>query len=653
MLKVETEEGFQNLKIRLIEKFIDKTNVMKYLRNLIRDIENNCLFPIYNQYTGFRNKLATNNICESVNSLLKRFLNNKKNSPDSLLLALFHLQNSLIHEFERSSRCRGKFNFDENFTCDFKFNLGEFIELEHIVDYIKESSFESKFKIKNEERISDLHMAKNSIERHAIRSYPHGIFSVQSFADPTKLFTVNLKEKKCSCKQKINCYHQLACQIFSGQYKPNEESDYNLTKIVLAKEEALGKSGRKRPRRVDKSDNLTAEKDSGAKIVKIDLSLESINLFDEKPDSNSSIEEIGEKIVNEKEVEELLMNEIPKAQEFIQDTTPVLTPPKTRQLLRSSLKSEWEGLRSEKQTFHGKFVSLNPDQMLTNFVINDAFLALISMHHMTDFVSFLMETSIDAVLKNFNDTVLNEIYRRALLNKQLIFILMKSEYVQYPYKQHWFLGVTDMKNERIIILDSLPGKLLVKHYSISFYAILKIVQLLYSARKELLFNQSDWKLIICPDVPKQKDGTSCGCFVLSFVHFILSQMPFAEIDNQNKFRKWIGNVIKHYGCNQDINLDNVEMLPADFYELKDGKVKLTSTAKVTENLIEDIQGTYNGDECAWSGCEGDEHKQIICTNCRLYFHQHAIHSDHFFTPFKLCENCFTKLNIDETSDENI
>ena len=90
---------------------------------------------------------------------------------------------------------------------------------------------------------SDLHMAENAEQRHAIRSYPKGIFSVQSFDDPSKLYTVNLIERRCNCKQKINCYHLLACKIYSGQYNANEETD-NLSKIVFAKEEASGKSGR-------------------------------------------------------------------------------------------------------------------------------------------------------------------------------------------------------------------------------------------------------------------------------------------------------------------------------------------------------------------------------------------------------------------------
>ena len=37
---------------------------------------------------------------------------------------------------------------------------------------------------------------------------------------------------------------------------------------------------------------------------------------------------------------------------------------------------------------------------------------------------------------------------------------------------------------------------------------------------------------------------------------------------------------------------------------------MTTTAQVTEKIIEDIQETYYDDNCAWGGCERDPHKLI-------------------------------------------
>ena len=114
----------------------------------------------------------------------------------------------------------------------------------------------------------------------------------------------------------------------------------------------------------------------------------------------------------------------------------------------------------------------------------------------------------------------------------------------------------------------------------------------------MVFNQNEWKLLICADTPKQKDGTSFGLYVLSYVYFRLTQSDFTGIENQNKFRKWIGNVITHYVSNQNIDLSNVVMEPTDLYEITNGEVELTETVNLTENLIQEIQGSNNDDICS-------------------------------------------------------
>ena len=207
-----------------------------------------------------------------------------------------------------------------------------------------------------------------------------------------------------------------------------------------------------------------------SKAVKIDLSHEAIDFKDEK--SNSSFKDIGEKLVNEEEVAAVLKNVMIKAESFIDDSTIILSSKSLKNMTEYSLKNEWEGLRSEKQYFQGQLKCLNPDQMLTNFVIEDALKALICRFRMSNFVSYLMETSIYSVLKNMNDSIINEIYRKELLNKKLIFILIKS--VHYPFKLQWFVTMIEMKNKRIFILDSLPARMMIKKFQLHFIQFSKL-----------------------------------------------------------------------------------------------------------------------------------------------------------------------------------
>ena len=639
LLESESYNNFKSTKEKLTENFSTNDKALKYARSLIDDIENFCLYFEYKRYYGFKEKLATSNMCEAFNYIMKSMTEWKKMNVDSILLALNHLQNYFLIEFERAKRNVGKFKKNLNYPDDIYIKVNEFVPLEDIIHHIKLEVTEPNIHLRDKDRQSNNYFANMAVKRGGV-SVGKGFFTVQSYTNENTVYIVKLFPKRsCSCKQKSRCYHVIAAEMQIGMHDPESITELNISDIVSMKENKHGKSGQKHFRRIDKDTNIHSQETELEKIT-VPLKLE----LDESSDS-SVYDDVDPD--NTEEIEEVYQTEKYLGQLLVTDHSIIYSAKPSKRIQDQ----EWSKLKiSELRNlkFDGIFKCLEPRTYLTTDIIDRCIQSLISKFNSENLFGYMSCYSIECVLKNLNELVQRNIFHHVLLNKQAIFILIYTDHVDFPIKKHWILGVIDLKNKMISIIDSLMHNRKISDYSITFYALLKLVQVLYSADPVVIFNQTEWQLNIIEDSGQQKDAESCGLYVIAGVYAILKKCPLGEIDDVIRMRYWVRNIIQEYYQERnsiDHSIGKINKI--HFEELIKCEVRMERSDPYLRNLFQDIEQGYSGENCDYDDCEGHSHEsKKLCVSCRKFYHpEHHLFDEKRSFLFKICLKCSIEYDL--------
>ena len=156
------------------------------------------------------------------------------------------------------------------------------------------------------------------------------------------------------------------------------------------------------------------------------------------------------------------------------------------------------------------------------------------------------------------------------------------------------------------------------------------------------FNQSEWQLKIFEDSGQQKDGDSCGLYIIASVYAILTKSHLGEIEDVIRMRYWVRNLIQEFYEEKDsfeYSIGSLKKLHFD--ELIKSEVKIERSEPYLTNLLQEISQGYIGDKCDNDECEGILHRsRKLCVSCRKYYHlDHHLFDEKKSIIFYVCLRC--------------
>jgi len=533
LMLTESEAEFEALYSRFAEKW--SKDFCSYMNSCVKSDLRTCSAFNARRFAAFQENLPTNNLSESLNFVIKQFLDWKELPLDTLVLKLVELQCNHLVELHRGINQMGNYRL-KNAYKTFEFQLPLYAWNNH---HDISSSF--KQMVTKSVALEEISQSVASNEVLAARCInmdfvsfvtKQRIWIVRSVFD-NRLYTLERNEKKknlelvCSCKKASMCYHKLAVMMSLGEsYNPR---DPKLQLSVLGKRSRKHgtKLGRKMPNVDDLADLIKAAADS-----KYALELKNATTFGEGTlkDFDSELME-DSTFENDQTSQErpILVSPLPEDSTKLRDSD----------LLFQTLSCD--PLTSQELIEVGKFSKcLSGNTWLCGETIDKAI------------QSMLVES------KNSSIFYVPEVYYSSLASKSHLHFLHYARnkealsfdviFVPVIQQNHWMLGVVVFKTKFVFLIDSFYEKTETKSRLPVYKNLLKIVALSHYAADEDV-NINEWSLGYSSDSPVQNDGTECGVIVCLNAYALIKRESFFS----SKFvssvylyrnRRWLLNLIR-------------------------------------------------------------------------------------------------------------
>lgn len=303
----------------------------------------------------------------------------------------------------------------------------------------------------------------------------------------------------------------------------------------------------------------------------------------------------------------------------------------------------WSETEIDSKPFSNDLESLKPGKWLYSTTID--FIAEAMIHELAfdDIVGYLGIYALDNITFNNPENIFHLSYLRTLFNKNLLFITIMSNNINYVPKDHFFLGIICIKTRQILILDSMVSGKKLENYSMSFLALINLTKLIYSTCYFAEFSLNEWKFILSNDCALQDDGNNCGVFVLANICCILNKFQMSELKNPEQARYYFRNLGER-------NIENVKfcnVAPNTYpeynflkptYELE---IDIVETSEIVGMLLPLSLSNFYDFKCSYDNCSASKEKKYICSVDRTFY----CNSHNFFEKtddiyFKICKNCY-------------
>lgn len=652
LINAEEEDTFLTISDELIEKFSHNEYIINYYENSLKnDIYKYAARFRVKRFKIFKDCNATNNSNESINSVLKGYLDREKTPIDLIIIKFFHLQNFYINEFYRGSLDFPLGKYRKNLKTHpkrFFVKIENFLSYDDILKSIITPETRILPRIKNSERPAIVEIARTLLNCKKVK-LEKGYFSVEAYSTKN-IYRVEIYPKpKCTCSTKGLCSHILACQIKLGKYSDEDVTEMNLSQLVDSQDTKKYKSGRKQFSQSDKKSKFEAlfkkpELASNDKAeIKINLSDLTKNIDFGNDDSDSEL--IVDYVKNQENCGKIFYEKIIETQNNF-----ITRPIKIKRNIKKTIHPDnniypWHNVKITKEKFTGQFETLEGENFLCTELIDKAIHSIIAEYNNGDFFGYLSSYANDNILFNQIELLFQKIFFNSLLNKQVIFILIHSDIMKYPVSSHFYLGIISLVTKKIFILDSLSNSKKNSDYCISFYSLINIAKIIYNSYQLLNFDLTEWQFIISNDSSQQEDGYSCGYQVISNIASVLS--IGCQINNLNKddilsLKYWIRNVIR-----KNEKSEIVKMVPPESYPEFD-HIEINSINIICKNTGDEIQSLAKiaiksslNQNCDFIDCKLKDDLKFICIKCRNFFHNcHDMFENDFNDYYKICKVCY-------------
>lgn len=661
LIDCDTESKWKKVDQKLVKKFSDnKLIVNYYLKNLRQNIHDYSSRFQTDKYRAFKGIRATTNQSESMNKILKQVTENKELNIDKLLITLYQVQNHFIYEFQRARMQIGQYKPNKNHPSNLNITVSDYTPIEKIYESISDEKFyksEIKDEIPHRERSTGLMIANRLLKNNSLR-WVGEYFECDSL-DKSEIYKLTLVPKQtCSCRFKGTCAHLLALLIKMNIYNENDKSKISFMSLIKSKFNKKKVKGQKQFRKIDKErrdseflENIldSDSEDYDNNLVKSKTSPSNKNDKNEKsetiplsPLSPSETITIPNFLIKERN--DFHENFREKSRNLIKNPNKIVQVKNKKTRSYQNVQSyPWSDTVIDNKPFLNDLGSLKPGRWLYSSTIDLVVEAMIYEMSLEEVVGYLSIYALDNITFNNLSNIYQKSYIGNLFNKNIIFVTIMSNNINYTPKDHFFLAVISMKTNQIIILDSMVSGKKLENYSMSFHALINLVKLIYSTNEYAQFKLNEWKFILSMDCAIQEDGISCGVFVLANISRILNKFQMHKLDNPDQARYYFRNLADR---NQNVlfaSYEEPKIYPEfQYIEMNDKiDINVLETSDINGMLLILSLSNFHDKNCAFNNCQGKNEKKILCSIDRFFY---CISHDFFEKTnnpyFKICKNCY-------------
>lgn len=203
----------------------------------------------------------------------------------------------------------------------------------------------------------------------------------------------------------------------------------------------------------------------------------------------------------------------------------------------------WDLVPKIEKRLEPKYETLKPGNWVEDELIEKAITTLIQQNELIDQCGFLESyvMKYGTRLDDHDGVLCRIVEEKALLQKKAVLALVNTDFEGHG--GHWVLGVMDMVNRKILLIDS--SLVLSKtYYRKTFFVLLNILHVAFSVEGEV-FYPNDWRLRVCLDTVQQENAYDCGPLTVCNAYAIM-QNQFLDKPPKStvKIREWILYTLK-------------------------------------------------------------------------------------------------------------
>ena len=454
-------------------------------------------------------------------------------------------------------------------------------------------------------------------------------------------YLIHLKNDRyvCSCRSTGLCAHILAVFAFNGIDLTAEDDPrtYKLSVLMRRKRGKEGKSGRKKPRPSDISQENVIEADDSI------LAGSKKGPMTSTPKGNNK-----EKAAEKRRPEKSGATGV-KSQTLVRptrDPSPVFDDPDEMFQIPSQVMIEInvhdEGM-----------MSLRPGKDIGGFVMDDIITDCIKNANLESSILLVDTFSYRLVANTLSGSILdavNFLGKHEAFNKDFLLVNINTDPVSSG--SHWLLGVVAFAEKTVIVLDSL------EHVKPDMrreqYKNLLILAMISASIAGQPFAAEEWTCLFSRDCPRQPNGYDCGLFTTTTACCIIAGKRYVRL-RSDLGRKWMLHVTAQlskpvYRSIPARQFDPSAKLVSDVWEklvaLDDFCVTLrvitANTTAFTMNLVAERAGWTI---CSATTCVRDEshnHEHLMCVACRQWFHDVCVSNADVSAAYFRCVNCLSQ-----------
>ena len=575
------------------------------------------------QFHAFKNKTSTNNVSESMNRILKDATDWKELPLDSILLCFEHLQTFYLYEFERAQYGLGKFRLKATFQDLLKrptehTQFPDYLPIEKIVFKVKSQNPDTTPTINKQscQRMTQTSIANLCIERNLVSLNTQLQVFIVKNPFKKEVHSVFLSPKpSCSCKSSGLCFHIIAVQKATGIFIQDTFS-YCLSTLrkQARKKRCEGKSGRKKPRKEDYAYITEPAPDSMLARSTQFATKEETSIIELSSESNSV---------------DLIVEDFP-------------CPKNTSTPKKINIQKEnypWHNIEGD---FDIRTPCLKPQAWLEGDILDSALINIIKSSALSSCCFAVPTHYFHAVANGGYLPFLKLADHMSLLNFDALLFPINTDLSLYGGGVHWLLAVADLRQKKVIILDSLSNNAYDKYCQI----IQKILYGIYALCSNVQYLETEWTWIVSADCPKQNNAYDCGLHVLIHTYSICNGLQYIKNFDSLKVRKWLDEVVKL------LDYQHMEKKGEKIHQRISQKMLTYNPPMIQlmeRNTEEDIRNfaSHYGSAEGWTMCSSShcfldlehEEKQIFCVICRKWYHQKCEASKGRIPTYYICLQC--------------
>lgn len=492
-----------------------------------------------------------NNISESMNSSLKRFIPSKKLRLDSAVLELFNHCSSFINEFNQAIENKGKYHLKST-------NRQPKLKSYHYIDYQSElvkinqtvKLIKSELRVEQDPSLTKHQIAELIIKKDLIIHLKE--FKCYTIKNPFNLEVNSVRTDTsppiCNCNFKNeNCIHKIAVELHLNGSSELFEIDRNFSKI----------------KKNTYSHVKSGKKGLSDRTRKIKVISNEIKKLGRPKGSTKVVKEVGVQIRPKIKLE--------KATKLISPLPYQNKESNATDNKKNSDKSPSDKIESFilKQT-KSDLIELNyPDDKLTGDQIECFILKILKINGrkdilLIDSIQFLYSENACKYLVNYLNPQINSIFVVCNTHSGNGF--------------HWVLGVIHVRLNKIIIYDSLN----LIHYHPEIFKKLIIIVEYVNILKYGDISTERPSLIVAKNTPQQNSALNCGIFVSIFAQNLIFKNLTTEFASANHLRSFFMHVINS-------NINCYQPTSENFYSTDVPVNFLKNISEISDDEIERLQ----------------------------------------------------------------